>query len=103
MSFQYHFNKDGTELLLKVDLVSFDAAQVLKFRKSLDESVKKKPSRVTIDLESVHFIDSSGIGALIGIQKRVKSNSEPITLINTQLTVKKVIELLRLHRVFNLK
>jgi anti-sigma B factor antagonist len=60
-------------------------------------------SAVTIDFSDVDFIDSSGIGALLGVQKRLKASDEPVTLLNARNSVIEVIELLRLHRVFRIR
>lgn len=102
-NFQFDFTDDQKELLIWVKVPKFDAASIAEFKNDLDKIWNKKISTVVIDFSKVRFIDSSGIGALLSIQKRLKPESEPVKILNAKPAVIKVIELLRLHRVFNLQ
>lgn len=102
-----HFNVEsqdgGKTLHVDVELRKFDAACAKEFRETVNANWSEDVRRVELEFSSVDFIDSSGIGALLSVQKRLAGDSEPVTIINPQPNVVSVIELLRLHRVFNLK
>ncbi len=56
--------------------------------------------QVAIDLEPIRFIDSSGVGLILGIYRRLPSENVEVRLVNVAPAVRSVLELLRLHRVF---
>ena len=100
----YHFdlNSDSKELRIRVAVPQFDAAAVADFKSALDAAWKPGIARVVLDLAAVEFIDSSGVGALLSVQKRLPPAGEPVTLRRVRPAVISVLQLLRLQRVFNL-
>lgn len=98
----FEFKKNGDTLCIKINSTRFDAGLTGKFKASLEENTLGDEKYISVDLGKVEFIDSSGIGSLLDIQKCLREGSEPITLLNTQPAVHSIIELLRLHRVFRL-
>ena len=100
---QFTFSSEKNALKIVIHEPHFDASHVSDFKKMLDETWQKETNSVTIDMSPVNFIDSSGIGALLGVQKRLGSSEEPVTLENTTANVANIIELLRLHRVFSMQ
>ncbi len=58
------------EVRLRV-LGEIDLATVMRFRSALGEAFERG-SRVVIDLRAVDFIDSVGVGVLIGAVRRAK-------------------------------
>lgn len=103
MNYEFSAAQDDAALEIKVNQSKFDAASITEFKESLDSAWSDKIRSVAIDLSSVQFIDSSGVGALLSVQKKLPSDSSPVTLVNAKPNVVSVIELLRLHRVFNLQ
>ncbi|MBN2644106.1 MAG: STAS domain-containing protein [Desulfuromonadaceae bacterium] len=57
---------------------------------------------IIIDLKSVRFIDSSGLGALVSGFKNASSRNGGVKLCGLQPQVKSMFELTRLHRVFEI-
>jgi len=58
---------------------------------------------VFADLASLDFIDSSGVGALLSLYKRLPPPNPSVKLLRVKPTVQAVIELLRLHRIFEIE
>ncbi|HQU09442.1 MAG: hypothetical protein B7X06_03040, partial [Verrucomicrobia bacterium 21-51-4] len=77
-----------------------EASNAAQFRSDLDKVWNPNIRQVLVDCQDLDFIDSSGIGALLSIQKRLKLGAAPVTLMHAKPGVISVIELLRLHRVF---
>ena len=51
---------------------SLDALTVRDIRPILDAVVADKPKRVTVDFDELTMIDSSGVGAIVSLFKRIK-------------------------------
>jgi anti-sigma B factor antagonist len=100
---RFTFSTDNHTLNIRINEEHFDAAHTADFKKMVDNQWKKGIRSVTIDMRLVKFIDSSGIGALLGIQKRLTNSEDPVVLANTTPNVSSIIELLRLHRVFSMQ
>lgn len=56
-----------------------------------------------IDIAQVDYMDSSGLGVLVAIQKRALQNGGEVVLIGAKGTVKEIIELTRLNKVFTMR
>jgi anti-sigma B factor antagonist len=57
---------------------------------------------LVIDLGGVEFLDSTGLGVLVGALKRVRSNDGDLYLVCTQPRIRKVFEVTGLTKVFSL-
>lgn len=55
---------------------------------------------IEIDLAQTTFIDSTGLGVLISLDKAVRPRKGVVRLLNPTSSVLTVLELTRLHRVF---
>ena len=94
---------EGGCLELQVTVSRLDAASVPEFRRECGEVWDGTVSRVVVDLGHVQFVDSSGVGALLGLYKRLPPPNPNVVLRRVQPAVQSVIELLRLHRIFELE
>ena len=57
---------------------------------------------IDFDCSSLMFVDSSGLGALISMQKLANERGGMLRLLHPKPTVVQVLELTRLHRVFEI-
>ena len=57
---------------------------------------------VVIDLEHVEFLDSSGLGALVGIARKKKTSNAVIKLARMNERVKKVFEITQAYTLFDI-
>ena len=71
-------------------------------REALLDAIGEGGRRVVVDLEGVDFIDSAGLGVLVGGLKRARSNDGDLVLVCTGKTVLKVLEMTGLTRVFEI-
>ncbi|MCI0496582.1 STAS domain-containing protein [candidate division KSB1 bacterium] len=79
-----------------------DANVAIEFKENLINMIKEeKKYRILIDLKSVDFIDSSGLGAMISALKTIGKNGE-LKLVNPRSQVKDIFNLTRLNLVFNI-
>ena len=57
---------------------------------------------IVIDLEKVDFLDSNGLGALIGIARKKKASNATIKLARMNERVKKVFEITQAYTLFDI-
>ncbi len=81
---------------------ALDALTVRDIREILDAVVADGPRRVTVDLENVKLIDSTGIGAIVSLFKRVKANGGDVVVIGAREQPLAVLKLLKLDDYFGL-
>ncbi|HJV46047.1 MAG TPA: STAS domain-containing protein [Bacillota bacterium] len=76
--------------------------QATVLREKLIPFTQKKGMRFLLDLTSVSYIDSSGLGVLVAIQKRALQNGGGVQIKGLQGHVKELFELTRLTKVFEM-
>jgi anti-sigma B factor antagonist len=81
---------------------ALDALTAREVRPIFDQVVADKPKRVTIDIGALTLIDSSGVGAIVSLFKRVKADGGVVVVANAQDQPLAVLKLLKLDRVFGL-
>jgi anti-sigma B factor antagonist len=88
----------GTHVVLapegKFNLV---AAPALKAR--IDDLVAAGRTRLVVDLQAVDFIDSSGLGALIGGLKSARQHGGDLRIVDAGDQVRAVLKLTNLDRI----
>jgi anti-sigma B factor antagonist len=77
-----------------------EAAQI---RESLIGYIEKGHKKFLIDLGDVDYIDSSGLGTLVAIQKRALQNGGSVVIKGLKGLVKDLFELTRLTKVFEIQ
>lgn len=87
-------------LFIREDRLDANNSEELKgeLRRQFESGAKD----LIIDLNEVHFIDSSGLGALVSGYKNASAQHGSLKLSNLQSQVKSMFELTRLHRVFDI-
>ncbi|HVJ93051.1 MAG TPA: STAS domain-containing protein [Labilithrix sp.] len=92
---------EGGESRLQID-GALDALTVRDIRPVIDAVVADRPRRVTVDLDKLNLIDSSGVGAIVSLFKRVKANGGNVVVVNAREQPLAVLKLLKLDTVFGL-
>ncbi len=92
---------EGT-LSAEVGVARLDAASSRDFKKEMESLWGDNVTAVELDFSKVDFIDSSGVGALLGVYKRLPQGTGSVKLTKVKAPVQSVIELLRLHRIFEI-
>ena len=73
-----------------------------RLREKLVELVSQGKLKVVVDLEGVDFLDSTGLGVLVGGLKRLRSHEGDLYLVCTQQRILKVFEITGLTKVFEI-
>jgi len=79
-----------------------DVATAPRLREQLIALVNDQRFLIVVDLTGVDFIDSTGLGVLIGALKRVRTQDGQLVLVCTERRILKVFEITGLDQVFQL-
>jgi anti-sigma B factor antagonist len=71
-----------------------------KIKEILFESLEEKNSNILIDGEKLDYIDSTGLGVLISILKKVRESENHIKIINLKSNIRKLFDITGLDKVF---
>ena len=76
-----------------------DVVTVTELRGEIEKIVATKPTRVEVDLSSLRMVDSSGVGALVSLYKRVRLQGGEVLIVGLRDQPLAIFRLLRLDRV----
>ncbi|HEY1536336.1 MAG TPA: STAS domain-containing protein [Polyangiaceae bacterium] len=79
-----------------------DALSAPTLRPLLDELVETDRRDITVDLSGLRLIDSSGVGALVSLYKRIRANGGAVRFAGVTAQPLVIFQLLRLDSVFGL-
>ncbi len=79
-----------------------DAHNSAELKDAILHLIEQGEARIIVQLESVRFIDSSGLGALLSGHKNAAVRAGKFALANVQPQVVSMFELTRLNRVFEI-
>jgi anti-sigma B factor antagonist len=91
----------GDTLVVKVLDARIDAAVAVRFKNRMMELTTTPSERVILDLSQVEFLDSSGLGAVVGSMKQL-GRARKLDLAGLTPTVEKVFRITRMDRVFRI-
>lgn len=74
-----------------------------KFKELLVEALEERMGNIVINGQNLSYIDSTGLGVLISVLKKVKENDKTITIENIKPNIKKLFDLTSLDKVFVIK
>ena len=94
---------DGETVRLKILRPRLDAGGSPEFKEQIGALWSDSFVHAEIEMTNVDFIDSSGVGFLLSILRRFPEDSGKVVLKGLKPQVQAVIELLRLHRIFQLE
>lgn len=77
-----------------------DVATAPELRDRLTDLVDGGTTRLIVDLEDVDFIDSTGLGVLVGAVRRTRGTEGDLRLVCTNARILKIFEATGLHEVF---
>jgi anti-sigma B factor antagonist len=95
-----HRNQDGIEI---VDVEGeIDVYTAPRLRELLIELVTDGHHRLVVNMEKVEFLDSTGLGVLVGGLKRVRAHDGSLDLVCTQERILKIFRITGLTKVFEI-
>lgn len=65
--------------------------------------IEERNTSIIIDGESLEYIDSTGLGVLMSIYKKMQENSLNLEIINLKPNIYKLFDITGLNKVFNIR
>jgi len=84
------------------DVKELGSANANAFRDWVRSSFTNGHRNIELDMSQTTFIDSCGLGALIALHKTACAKHGGLRLLNTQPAVRQILELTRMHRIFEI-
>ncbi|MDK2933719.1 MAG: anti-sigma factor antagonist [Clostridiales bacterium] len=80
-----------------------DISTVTELKDKLYAIIEKNNKDVRLDCENLTYIDSTGLGVLVGALKKVKNNNKDIYIVNLRSNIKKLFLITGLDNVFKIE
>ena len=96
---KYTRTDNGEETTLEID-GTLDAVTAPDLRSVVDQLVNERRREVTLELSSLRLIDSSGVGVIVSLFKRIRANGGQVKIVGLRDQPRAIFRLLRLDRVF---
>lgn len=73
-----------------------------RLREAVVSAIDGGSLRLVVDVDKVEFLDSTGVGVLVGALKKVRSGGGTLDIVCTQPRLLKIFEITGLDKVFGL-
>lgn len=90
---------DYTVIKLKGEVDIYTAPSL---RETIVDTVEKGRYKIVVDLDDVNFLDSTGLGVLVGGLKRVKQHDGELGIICNQEKVLRIFKITGLTKIFKM-
>ena len=95
------YQKKDKRLIFEIS-EDIDECVVQKIRRRLDNEIERyMPKEVIFDFNKVSFMDSAGIGLIMGRYKKVMDKGD-ITIVGVRESVKRILLISGLHKIVNI-
>ena len=97
-----NFNEEldhwDVDLLGEVDIYTEN-----ELKDELNIAIEERPKNLVINMQNLDYIDSTGLGILIGVVKRLKQKQGDIYIVNTKPNVRKIFTITGLDKIFKVE
>ena len=91
-----------TKTLALSEIPELNATNSAALRDDARAALKDELITIDVDLSQTRFVDSSGLGTLIALHKTMCARGGCVRILNPTPSVQQILELTRLHRVFEI-
>ena len=104
MSINIKSNLDNENNFWGVSLEGeLDISTADKLKEHLYKLADESIIDIKIDLSNLDYIDSTGLGVMIGVLKKLKSEDKEIYILNPKSNVKKIFTITGLDKIFKVE
>lgn len=100
MSIRIKYEEDYVIVLPDEEIEVYNISEI---KEVLFDIIEKGNRRLVMDMSRVEYIDSSGLGVLVSVLKKVKHAEGKLVLISPKSSVKQILSLTNLDKVFNIQ
>src|SRR4051812_37436733 len=91
------------QAVFRVEQESVDASTAWDLRPALLKALYSSGPELWVDLSRVTFIDSTGLGMLVGVLKEAREMEGDVRLVNAGREVRRLLQVTGLERLFELQ
>ncbi|MBP1926304.1 anti-sigma B factor antagonist [Sedimentibacter acidaminivorans] len=104
MSLDIKYSKTSDNNYLEIKPIGeVDISTSPEFKNKVIELIEKEKIDISINADELEYIDSTGLGVLMGILMKVKEHGLSIQIINLKPNIYKLFDITGLNKVFNIK
>ncbi len=100
MSIRIKYEEDYVIVLPDEEIEVYNISEI---KEVLFDIIDKGNRRLVMDMSRVEYIDSSGLGVMVSVLKKVKHAEGKLVLISPKSSVKQILSLTNLDKVFNIQ
>ena len=76
-----------------------DLSNAQQFKQELENALAEKRQNICIDFEKLSYIDSTGLGVIIGVYGSIKKDGYKVKILNPRDNVKKLLNISGLDKI----
>lgn len=99
---QLTFTENENITIVTVKEARLDASIAPEFKKQMEEIINNDKDKIILDIAEIVFMDSSSLGALVGVLKAMGNNGK-LVVCGASGVVLELFKLTRMDRIFILK
>lgn len=99
LSIQTHFDQDNDLWQINVS-GEIDIYTAGKLKEKLVQILNQDNKSIKINCENLEYIDSTGLGVLIGALKRLKQDDKNIFIVKPRENIQKLLNITGLNKIF---
>lgn len=94
---EFHRESNQWNVILRGEV---DISNASKLRSELKAMLNERPAPVTMDIQDLSYIDSTGLGVMIGAYQHMKEQRLSFRLIHPRKNVEKLLKITSLDKIF---
>ena len=104
MSININSKLDSNNKIWDINLEGeLDVSTADKLKECLNELLNEEIADMKLNLENLDYIDSTGLGVMIGILKKLKIENKEIYIVNPKSNVRKIFNITGLDKIFKME
>jgi len=96
-----HVERSDGDIVVRV-AGEIDLSRSPEFHQALVDFCSEKPRRLILNMSGVEYIDSSGVGTLVEVFRRLKKDHRTMVLVSPSERVSGVLEITKLDQFFTI-
>ena len=99
LAIRKNFNEEENIWRIELD-GEVDIYTAGQLKEAFIKIIEEKKESIRIDAEKLEYIDSTGLGVLIGALKRLRQDNKNIIIFNIKPSIKKLLSITGLDKIF---